>query len=263
VIFFVLTGRKCTDHDQSRDRVLLWQWDFHQSPAKTRDTTQVMAQSIQIVAQYAMDTFYQNYRVPTDFFTLDDFVFHCQAAVGEIFMQGFAAEYGRLRQEKQDEVVSFSHDWLSEQVLPVKHTSMGYEAHLDKHPFSFPFDQQDSGIQEVLAVDPYGAELERTSVTAIWQFKLAPPSNRIFWYVDRGHLRFLSNGTCPLKKIRLLYVPSMCEDMDVPDGVISMTVNSTVSTMKQLVAGVVQKKSIDQNNNKTLETEIDRSQFKG
>jgi len=44
--------------------------------------------------------------------------------------------------------------------------------------------------------------------------------------------------------------------------VIDIAVTGTVAKMKQLAQGVVIKKSLDQNDNKTLETEIDRSQFK-
>lgn len=221
-----------------------------------------MSQPIAIVAQYAMDEFYQNYRSGSDFFTLKDFIFNCQAQIAAAFQQGFETERAKLRQEKQDAVVSFSHDWLNEQVLKVEHKSHETFAELTQHPMSFVYDKQDTGIQEVFPVDPRGVELERSNLTEIWQYKYLPATNRIFWRVDRGKLKFFNKGICSIDRVRVLYVPSVSEAMDVPDGIIDLAVTNTVAKMKQLAQGVVIKKSLDGNDNKTLETEIDRSQIK-
>lgn len=222
----------------------------------------VMSQPLPIVAQYAMDEFYQNYRSGSDFFTLSDFSFHCMSTIAAAFKAEFEQRRAELRQDRQDEIVSFSHDWLSEQILTVEHKSREIFAVLEQRPMSFPFDMQDTGIQEVLPLSPFGTILERSSITEIWQFRYLPATDRIFWYLDRGKLKFFNKGSCTINEIRVLYVPTICETMDVPDGIIDVAVSGTVAKMKQLAQGVVIKKSLDENDNKTLETEIDRSQFK-
>lgn len=221
-----------------------------------------MSQPLPIVAQYAMDQFYQNYRGASDFFTLPDFKFNCMATIAGAFKAEFDVKYSELRQERQDEIVAFSHDWLSEQVLKVEYQSHDTFAVLKQHPMSFPYDKQDTGIQEVFSAQPVGTVLERSNLTEVWMYRYLPATNRIFWWVDRGKIRFFNKGTCVVNEVRVLYVPTVCENMDVPDGVIDLAVTGTVAKMKQLEQGVVIKKSLDQNDNKTLETEIDRSQFK-
>lgn len=221
-----------------------------------------MAQSLPIVAQYAQDQYYQNYRSNTDFFELKDFIFHCGATIADTYRQGFDIKYQEIRQDKQDEVVSFSHDWLSEQFLPVVRKKNEIYAVLGEMPMSFPFDQQDSGIQEVFSQEPFGTTLERSNITEIWQQKYYPATSHVFWWVDQNKIRFYNKGICNVERIRVLYVPTISANMQVPDGVIEIAVINTVVKMKEIAKGIVIKKSLDQNDNKILQTEIDNSQFK-
>jgi hypothetical protein len=222
-----------------------------------------MAQKIAIVAQYAMDQYYQNYRGNTDFFELSDFVFHCGAAIAEAYLQQYEMRRQEMRQEAKEEIVSFSHDWLSEQILKVEKQQRETVAVLKQMPLSFPYDKQDTGIQDVFCLDPPGTDLERSNITEVWQQAYYPFTNRIFWWVDQGKIKFYNKGICNVNQIRVLYVPTISDDMLVPDGVIELAVVNTIAKLKQLAQGVVIKKSLDQNDNKTIETEIDRSQFKG
>lgn len=220
-----------------------------------------MAKLITIVGQYAMDEFYQNYRGGTDFFELKDFIFHCGTSIAAAYMQGYDAKYAELRQEGAEEVVSFSHDWLLEQELQVQKKNHETFVTLQQRPMSFPFDKQDSGVQDVFSLEPYGTDLERSNQTEVWQQKYYPPTNRIFWWVDRNKIKFYNKGGCNLLSVRILYVPEISDNMLVADGVVDYAVTATVSKMKQIAAGVVVKKSLDQNDNKIIQTEIDNSQF--
>lgn len=222
-----------------------------------------MAEDISIVAQYAMDQFYQNYRSGTDFFELKDFVFHCGASLGAAFQAGYDQKYAELRQENMEEVVSFSHDWLLDQYLKVEHKGKETFAVLKQQPFSFPYDKQDCGVQELFSVEPYGTVLERSNITEVWQQPYYPATSHIFWWVDRTKIRFFNKGGCTVNEVRLLYVPTICDTMQVPDALVEMTVIDTVARIKQLAQGVVIKKSLDQNDNKVLQTELDAKQLKG
>jgi len=194
-------------------------WPGHSLHYHATDNNQtrrkIMAQPLPIVAQYAMDQFYQNYRSGTDFFTLPDFKFNCMATIAAAFKAEFDLKYNELRQERQDEIVSFSHDWLSEQILDVEFKSHETFAELKQHPMSFPFDKQDTGIQEVFSVQPVGTILERSNITEEWQNRYLPATNRIFWWVDRKKIKFFNKGGCVVNQVRVLYVPTVCETMDV------------------------------------------------
>lgn len=241
---------------------MLWKWHQHAYATQAQTSHPVMAQNIQIVAQYAMDQFYQNYRGGTDFFELKDFVFYCGTTIAGAFQEGYSEKYAELRQEGGEEVVSFSHDWLLEQVLEVKKEKRETYAQLKQRPMSFPFDKSDIGAQEVFSVDPYGTTLERSNITEIWQQKYYPATDRIFWWVDRDKIRFFNKGECNINVIRLLYVPEISSNMDVPDALVPLAVMETVARMRQIEKGVVIKKSLDQNDNKILQTEIDGKQLK-
>lgn len=221
-----------------------------------------MSQQLVIIAQWAMDDFYQNYRSYQDFFNLQDFIDRAGAVVGAIYKDEFDRLRAELRQERQDEAISFSGDWLSEQVLAVALQDGEMVAELQQKPMSFPFDNQNSGIQDVFAVKPPGVILERSNINEIWQYNYLPSTNRIFWRLDRSKLKFFSKGVCPLKEVRVLYAPTVSEDMEVPDGIIHAALTQTVLSMKGKAEGVVVKKALDGNDNKTLQTEVNKSQLK-
>lgn len=242
---------------------MLWQRNVHDDYAPDNQTRQIMATSLQIVAQYTQDQFYQNYRSNTDFFELKDFVFHCGAAIAGAYKQEYDAHRLELRQDGREEIVSFSHDWLLEQVVPVVRKKQETFAVLTQMPMSFPFDMQDTGIQEVFSQVPFGVDLERSNITEIWQQKHYPGTNRIFWWVDQNKIRFFNKGICNVEMIRVLYVPTIADNMQVPDGIVEIAVINTVAKMKEIAKGIVIKKSLDGNDNKILQTEIDTSVLKG
>lgn len=209
-----------------------------------------------------MDEFYQNYRAGTDFFELQDFVFHCGTTVAGAYQQGYDLKYAEMRQDRQEEIVSFSHDWLLDQVLQVEHKEGETFVCLKQRPMSFPYDKQDTGIQEVFSLDPRGTIMERSNITEIWQQHYYPGTSRIFWWVDQAKIKFFNKGGCNVNSVRILYVPEISDNMLVPDALVDYTVTTTVSKMKQIAEGVVQKKSLDGNDNKVMQTEIDTSALK-
>lgn len=221
------------------------------------------ATPINIVAQYTMDEYYLNYKSETDFFTLQDFIFHCGATLTGAFQQGFDAMRAELRAEKQDEVVAFSHNWLSQtDVLQVQRQNNQVFVELDQPVMSFLTDAQNTGIQEIIPIAPTDVELERSNISQIWQFKLLPATNRIFWYPVGNKINFFNKGDCHIQQLQVLYIPGISDTMLVPGGLVNYAISTTLAVMKQLNEGTVVKKSLDLNQNKIINTEVDKLQLK-
>jgi len=222
-----------------------------------------MSQPIKIVAQQAMDDFLQNYRVPTDFFTLSDFISRCGDAVADYYNQGYKQQYDLYRSEKKDDVVAFGSDALNVQVLKTELKDGVRVAKLQEGFMSFPYDQQNIGIQNIF---PAGSteECVRTNLNQLYVLKYIPGStNRVFWYlIDKETVAFISKGECNGNSVNVYYVPAIGPDMNVPDGIARWVIDTTVMSMKQKAQGVIVKESLDQNSNKTIETEVDKLQLK-
>lgn len=219
-----------------------------------------MSKPLPIVAQNAMDQYYAQFKSANDFFGLEDFIFACGACLGEYYLQNFEAMRTLLRAEKKDEVVGFSHDWLAEKYLKVENDKGILFSTIDFDFMSFPYDKQDTGIQNIFSTN--GVELERINVDSFWMFKLLPATNRVFWWIEKGRIRYYKKGDCSINQIKVTYVPGINNEMEVPDSLVEYAIKSSVTRIKDLVQGNVVKKSLDQNQNKVLQTEIDPSALK-
>jgi hypothetical protein len=209
-----------------------------------------------------MDLYYQSYKSSSQFFDLDDFIFHSGATVSDIFQQEYKAKYAELRAMKQEEVVTFPADWLLEQKLKIQRKDNETFAVLEQPIMGFSYDQQVTGIQGVEATKPRDAKLERTTQAAAWQNNLMPFTGRIFWYAKGDRILFYNKGGCNIHEVNVLYIPAINDTMLVPEGIIKMTIDQTVATMRQLAQGVVVKKAVDGNQNMVLEGEINKQSLK-
>lgn len=222
-----------------------------------------MGQPIDIVAQRTMDLFYGSYKSAVDYFDNDDFIYYCGSTVADLYRQEYMQRYAELRQEKSDSMVEFDPTWLNERELSVELKDGRYFAKLDFGFMSFPYDAQSTGIQSVISVFPnYGKELQRVTLNQVWQLKYIPNTDEIFFQPEKTKLNIFKYGAANTNKIKVFYVPAIGPDMEIPDGLVELTINNTVGNVKQLLAGNVVKKSIDGNINRTMETEIDKSQLR-
>src|ERR1700722_3404670 len=219
-----------------------------------------MGQQIKIVAQTAEDKFYQNYKPTEEFFDLSDFIYYVSSAVSTYYQQKYESEYAMMRQEKREELVSFSDELLSEQILEVKDN----KAKILKPIFVFSFDKQNAGIQYIFPENDNNCNLfERSNLSEMCQYRYQPNNNRSYWRLDQNHFKFFTKGIFPVpKKSRLLYIPSYCEDMDIPDGILDYAINAAVTSVKELGKGVVIKKTQDYNENKIIQSEINKEAVK-
>lgn len=219
-----------------------------------------MPKVLKFIAQSAMDEFYQNYRSDFQFFDLEDFITNVGQTVSSIYQKYYEAQYKDLRGERKDEVVIFDTGMLAEQILDVTNKDGILFSTITQPVMTFMYDQNSTGIQIVQDI-LNGTELERTSVTELWQLKYMPKTNRIFFYSDINKIGFVNKGDCNLKKVRVLYVPSMYEDAVVADTVADQAIQQTILEMRQLADKRVVKKSLDGNDNLLLEAEIDKKQL--
>lgn len=221
-----------------------------------------MAQRLDVVAQYAMDIFYTNYREDSGFFTIDDFIFHCAKEAADYLRQEFQQKYQELRQDKEDEVIDFSDDWLSNDVLKVERDGGALFATLKNEIFSLPFDSQNSGIQDLYITKPIGScvQLERTTSGAAWRLRYLPVVNdRMFWYLQNANqIIFYNPGNNNIQEVNIEYVPTMGKMSLIPDAITDFVITNAIMKMNQLMQGKVVKKTLDNNQNKIIQSEINK-----
>jgi hypothetical protein len=223
-----------------------------------------MGQPIDIVAQYAMDAFYQNFRAAnSDFFTLPDFIYHVGATLADAYNEEYKQQYSLIRAERRDDLVAFDPSWLNEQRLKVERKDGQIFAKLDEQFMNFTYDQSSVGLQSVFSSKPTpGIELERTSLNQKWQLTLMPNTNRIFFVPLKNEIQIIQKGDCNTTEIQIYYAPAISDKMVVPDGLVRYAIDTTVIRMKELKTGILVKKSMDGNPNSVPATEIDKLQAK-
>ncbi len=128
---------------------------------------------------------------------------------------------------------------------------------------TFMYDQSSTGIQDVFIIEPSSdVEVERTSVGAKWQLRYMPVTNKIWFYPEIDKIGFVNKGNCNIKKVKVLYVPSMFADALIADGIIDECITETCNKMLTFADKKVYKKSLNQSLDKVIESEIDKAQLK-
>lgn len=211
---------------------------------------------IDIVAQTAMDLFYQNFKANSDFFELSDFKLHCAGIVADLYRQDYTRLRAEMRADKIDEVVSFDPSILVRVPAEVKYDGDDAFAILPEPIMSFPYDNQSSGLQAVLPVLPRGLKFERTTAVGLYQLDYVPTVPIAWFCVEGDRVRFANKSNGRLNKVNFLIVPGIGSDMMmVSDGIAEFVISNAAATIKQAGANVVVKQAADQNPNKILQTE--------
>jgi hypothetical protein len=220
-----------------------------------------MAVQLRFIGQSSMDLYYRDFKGNTGFFELDDFIFRAATTVADYYQKTYEQKYQELRQTKsaKDELVGVDQDLLSSQELEFKDNI----ATLLYPVMSFLYDKSNVGYQFLLPIQPSDVKFERASLDEVWQFDYLPKSNRIFWLPQQGKIRLQKNSTCTIQKAELLYIPSVIDktgkvfgEAMVADGVAAIAINQTVAAMKGLSDSTIVKESLDGNENKTIQTEV-------
>lgn len=129
---------------------------------------------------------------------------------------------------------------------------------------TFPYDRQGVGIQLVFIEEPASgiSEVERTNLSQLWQLNYLPKTDKIFFLGDVNKIRFVNKGNCNIKKVRAYTVPGVFPEMSVPDGIVADSITKTVMMARQLYGNQITKQTLDQNNNKTIESEVNHATIK-
>lgn len=208
----------------------------------------------------AMDAYYLDYKGNGEFFDLDDFIRYCGSSLADFYRQEWAAKYAELKAEKSDSLVAFGDDVLETVTVKADKTNEGfYVADFPESVMSFTYDTQSSGIQSVRSRE---YELERVSASLRWQLDLIPFTGKLFWYPQGKRIIVWTNGLCNVQELEISYVPGISNKMIVPDGIIKYTVDTTVTTMRGIEQGKVVKETNDGNQNRVMESEINKAALK-
>lgn len=225
--------------------------------------------TLKFVAQQAMDRFYQTYKSDTDFFSLDDFVDYCGNAVSDFYKSLWQLKYTELRQERKDEVVSFDSGILAEQEISISDDLFAktiFSVPLTYPIMTFEYDQNNCGAQAVFYNSEDGDGFEKRAIrsTLLQKRSLSgmPICDRVFFLLNGVNIEIVNKRMLPVKRIKIYYVPSVNEDMIVPDGIVQKVLDTVIMSLKESKKGVVVKRELDNNPNMVIEGELDKSQLK-
>jgi hypothetical protein len=223
-----------------------------------------MGQKMAIIGQLCQDDFEQNYANGTSFFVLSDYIIRAGNVAADFYRNQWRVMYDELRQERREEVVGFEPSVLSEQFVKLKKEGIEWIGDLEKPAMSLPYDKQSSGFSNVFDIKS-GIELERSNINETWQYQYQPYTNRLFFRIDRNKIKVFTKGAANVQEVRILYVPSISigdGEAELPDGMVSYVITTTVSQMRQFSQGKIVKTAIDGNQNLVMEGEINKEAVK-
>lgn len=219
--------------------------------------------NIKTIADLTMNVFYGDYANSAEFFDIDDFVAYTGMAYADLLGQEYQIMYNQMRQDGEANIVEFSHDWLKQEVLERQQGDEGYFVELSQGVISFPFDKRDVSIQNIFPTKKeFKGELIRSSISEIWMDEYLPLSNKVFWALLGKKIYLSSKLAEPPKEVRVVYLPGVSEDLDIPASRQKMVMDNTIRMMRESAKGYLVKETNDQNLNKAPQTELDRNLIK-
>ena len=222
-----------------------------------------MARKLAYIAQDIMNLYNQDYKATTDFFDIDDFVSYAGMSYTQLLSQEYELERQRMRQERDDNYISFSHDWLQTQIVKViLNEAEGYIAELQQQPLSFPYDKWDSGIQNVFPEGrQFKGELIRGTIDDTWYDDLMPIGTTVVWRLLQNKLIITAGGKRPPNELKVIYVPCVSESLEIPQTREKMIMDLTIDLMIKGEQKVI-KETNDQNINPIKQTETNMDLLK-
>ena len=215
---------------------------------------------IQEVGARISDLYFQDYPETSEFFDAADFAFHAGSAYGDLLAQEYRFEYNRMLAEGEMNIVSFSTDWLQVAELKREKDDEGFYIKLPQPIMSFPFDKRNSGIQLIAAASGNkGKEYIRSGINESFYDEFLPITNKVFWSLLRDKIYLTTNVGEPPALSKVVYVPGISDDLDIPDSRVWAVVANTIEMMRKAAANILVKETADQNLNKLPITEADKN----
>lgn len=224
-----------------------------------------MQNQLQYYAQQCSDNFYQNYKTDYQFFDIDDFILYLGNTIAGIYQTYFDKQRQEFRSEKKDEVVTFDEGMLSYEDIVLSSANNTLTATLSEPIMSFLTDKSNTGVQTIKILKPQcNCEVERSSLSSEWQLDLIPKVNKVFFRAGNTTVTFTNKSQFNISTatVRIYYVPQMYPCAIIAQGIANEAIAKTVLLMRQMHDKNVVKKSLDNNDNAILETEIDKMAIK-
>lgn len=211
-------------------------------------------------AQNTMDLYYQQYKSDEDFFQFYHFQYLNSVVYGKILQEEYEKSYKLSLAERGIGEATMNPEWYVPAELDVVPSEEGdREVVLPSCPFTFRFDRSSTGIQNISQLAGRCGEFIRISAEETWKLKSAPNTDIIWWY-PLGNKIIFPKIHCGLKKVRVLYIPSLKELDDncaIPDSMAHDIIAGTLNLMFIARSGGVVDMTSNQNPNKVMETELD------
>lgn len=220
--------------------------------------------NIKEVASRVENLYFQDYAETSEFFDAGDFAFYCGAAYADLLGQEYRLEYNRMIAEGVSDIVGFSSDWLKTETLKRQtDKENGYYIDLSQPILSLPYDKQNSSIQNIYPADKkFKGEYIRGSVDNTWEDEYLPLTKKVFWSLLGNRIYLTTNMGEPPSLSKVVYVPGISDDLDIPDARVWAVITNTIEMMRKAAANYVVSETADQNSNKLPQTDVDKNLIK-
>lgn len=212
-------------------------------------------------AQVIMNLYYQSYRKDADFFRLFHFKYITGAVISKIMEEEYKAAKQAARVDDPSAEIDLPAEWLIGEVVEVKQEGNDNIITLKHTPFQFPYDLLGRTVQYIETADGPCRDFVRISVKEKWKFERLPQTKKIFFYVEREKVFFVTKDK--LGKLKVHYAPDITSASFGEDGgVIPVSkeeevIRRTLDIMMKARQGTVVDMTNNSNPNKTIQTEID------
>lgn len=159
-----------------------------------------------IEAQNIMDTYFQDFAPDDSFWRIEDFAGWVAKAHGKIADDVAKEIYKGSLAEMGTGLITFSQDWWAKKESIAEIKDGKYYIPLSFKYLGFSYDNQNSGIQELLSDE--GHPMVRTTLTELWILNGMSKNKMIYWYPDGDKIKFKFNGDCKPKNISIYYLPT-------------------------------------------------------
>lgn len=192
--------------------------------------------TLEQIASYAQDQFYQDYPDRKDFFVLKDFKYHCAAKYSEMLNILYQAARKDNKQEIGFSSVEIPAQWLITQKIE------GDKLCFDDHQkrwycettfpiFSFDFDSFGNGLNGIRPYDN-SCNLKKISNQEIRFADVIPQTPDIYYFLENAkRIDFLKKPTLPLS---VYYIPQVLGSNDqcvMSDNIVSAVIEVTLQLM--------------------------------
>lgn len=212
------------------------------------------------LAQNIMDLYYQQYKSDEDFFELYHFEYLSSVAFSKLLQDEYEKSYKMSLAERGIGQAQINPQWFKTEERELVASEMGdKEIVLDQCPFTFRFDKQSTGIQNIYPLNGKCGDFIRLTIDELWKLKNVPDTD-IVWWIPVGNKILFKNLKCGLKKVHIIYIPSF--DLSKPDKCMltdsaqADIIDWVLQRMFAARQGSVIDMTADQNANKVIETEI-------